>query len=298
VKCPLLLKPGRGDRTLSHVFVRGLAETDPELAAAVDVVYWPRGQGGALEDEVLRRAERVVAYGGDDLVVWLRERLPPTTPLVAYRHRISFGAVAREVLDTPKAAQALARDAALAVATFDQRGCVSPQTIWVETGGRTSPREWAEALARELDTLSRTLPAGPPDPATAATIQQERGAVELRAAAGQDDALLAGEGLAWTVLLESDPRGSPVSCGGRTIRIKPLDDLERLPALLEPLSGSLQSLALAAPPARRARLASALARSGLSRITTFRELPWPPAWWRHDGTGPLQALVRWVELDD
>jgi len=45
-------------------------------------------------------------------------------------------------------------------------------------------------------------------------------------------------------------------------------------------------------------LANSLANFGLTRVTTFDRQPWPPAWWRHDGTEPLRALVDWVELEE
>jgi hypothetical protein len=44
-------------------------------------------------------------------------------------------------------------------------------------------------------------------------------------------------------------------------------------------------------------VAEALARVGVTRVTAFSEVPFPPPWWHHDGVGPLGALVRWVDLD-
>jgi hypothetical protein len=58
-----------------------------------------------------------------------------------------------------------------------------------------------------------------------------------------------------------------------------------------------QTIALEGGEPRRTFLALEMARVGVTRITTFRDQPWPPAWWRHDGEGPLRALVHWVTLD-
>ncbi len=296
VKCPVLLKPGRGDVTLPTLLARAIAESDPGLARALAVVYWPGEDGGTLEDLALREASRVVVYGGTETVRALRSRIPATTPLVAYHHRWSMGAVARERLTAAVSARRTATDAAMAVAVFDQRGCVSPQVIWVEEGGEIDPLGWARLLAKELEALEASLPPGPVDAGTAAAVHQLRGTSEIRGIAGSGEEVLAGKGVSWTVLYEPDPKPLP-SCLSRTVRVKPVEALERIPELLVPFAPVLQTLAVEATRTRREALAEGLARSGITRITTFRDQPWPPAWWRHDGTGPLQALVRWISLE-
>jgi hypothetical protein len=295
VKTPVLLKPGRCDRTLPELFLRGLAEEDAELARAAAVVYWAHGEGGALEAAALQRAERVVVYGGFESIDSLKARTPPTTPFVAYGHRISMGAVAREVLDSEDEVRRSAREAARAIALFDRRGCVSPQILWVEEGGKASPPEFAEHLAEELERLDAELPPGPLDPATAAEILHQRSTVEMRSAAGSGERIFMGDRGRWTLFFEPEGVAS-ILCGGRTVKMRPIRALEELAAELVPYRGMLQTMALSATPARWISLAEQLAPEGFTRITTFAEQPFPPAWWRHDGDGPLRALVRWVEL--
>ncbi len=298
VKCPVLLKPGRGDLTLSCLFARGLEEEDVALASAAAVVYWPRGEGGDLESLALEAADRVVAYGGDGLMDDLRRRLPSTTPLVAYHHRLSVGAIAREQLSTPLESTTAARSAARSVATFDQRGCVSPQVIWVEEGARVRPESWAEGLARELREIAPLLPPGTPTPAGALALHQLTGTVELKRAAGGGERVFTDAEGAGTVLFDPEPQGIPTYSGtGRTVVVKPIEDLSQLPDVLRPFAPSLQTLALAAPEQRRLALAESFVTSGVTRVTTFRRQSWPPAWWRHDGMGPLRALVRWAVLE-
>jgi hypothetical protein len=74
LKSPTLLKPGRGDCVLPVLFASALGEEDPELAAALAVVYWPGGSE-VLEGVALQRADTVVAYGGDESVTALRNRV-------------------------------------------------------------------------------------------------------------------------------------------------------------------------------------------------------------------------------
>ncbi len=298
VKCPVLLKPGRSDLTLPCLFARALAESDPGLAEAVAVVYWPRGDGGELEDQAICEADRVVAYGGGELVDALRQRLPPTTPLVAYHHRLSVGAVAREHLQETASAEAVARNAAFSVSAFDQRGCVSPQVIWVEEGAPITPVAWAQLLACQLDELAPRLPAGPRDMVSSAALQQQKGASDLKRAAGTEDRVFTGPSGSATVIFDPEPHSVPLlSDVGRVALIRPVDDLTRLPELLGPTRRVLQTLAIAVSEPRRSELASLLVDSGISRICSFEDQPWPPAWWRHDGTEPLRALVHWMVVD-
>lgn len=296
VKTPVLLKPGLGDVVLSCLLARAVAEADETLAAAVAVVYWPGGVGSALEEAALRAAEQVVAYGGPDALVRLRERVPAATPFLVYPHRMSMGAVGREALSTEAGALLVAEEAARAVAMFDQRGCVSPQVVWVEDGGSVTPRAWARVLAKALAELERTLPQGPPDPAIASRIHQLRGTAELRRASGTEDELITEDGARWTVLFDTDP-GPFSPCLGRTVRVRPLSSLERLEDILPAFQPLLQTFAVAGGARTVDRIAEGLVASGVTRITTFVDQPWPPPWWRHDGTGPLLSLVRWTGIE-
>jgi hypothetical protein len=95
------------------------------------------------------------------------------------------------------------------------------------------------------------------------------------------------------ILEEPDPTLIP-SCLGRTLRVHPIRDLGEIPEIFAPFRHHLQSCALEAHGERQLTLAAALAEVGVTRITTLTQQPWPRAWWRHDGQGPLAALVRWV----
>jgi len=298
VKCPVLLKPGREDIALSCLFARALAEAYPDLGRAVAVVYWPRGRGGELETLALERAERVVVYGGNALVRDIRGRTRVGAAFVAYPHRLSVGLVGRELLEEETRARKVASDAAEAASAYDGRGCVSPKVIWVETGGRVEPREWASLLAAEMDRIESEAPAAPLDVASAATLQQLRGSSELAAAAGGENAVFSGSSSRWAVLFEPSPdRAIELTCPGRTVVVRPIDRLERVPDVIARVAEAIQSVALAAGEGRRAELASRLVDVGATRVTSFPRLAWPPAWWRHDGTAPLQALVRWTTLE-
>lgn len=179
VKAPTLLKPGRGDEVLSVLFAEGLREEDPQLADALAVVYW---EGGAVEVEsaALARAEVVVAYGSDETVAALRSLTPATARFIGYHHRVGVGIVGREAL-TAEHAPAVARDVATSVALFEQRGCVCPQLVLVESGGAVGPDRFAEQVAGALSELERALPGPELSVDEASRLQQMRATAEMKA---------------------------------------------------------------------------------------------------------------------
>ncbi|MCY4646828.1 MAG: hypothetical protein OXE73_08145 [Gammaproteobacteria bacterium] len=293
-RSPVLLKPGLHDAVLPVLYARALADCDPELSAAVAVLYWPGG-AAAVEAEVLARAGLVVVYGGGDTVEAVRANLPATTPLVAYAHRVGVALVGREALAGGRA-ERTALDAARAAATFDQRGCVSPHLFWVEEGGEITPAGWAARLAAAMAEVERDLPAGPSPPEVASQLQQLRGTWELKQAAGDGASVFRPPGLEWTVVYDRDPAFSP-SCLGRFVWVKPVPDLEQVAGLLAGLRPFLQTAALCGAGGRAPSLVEQLGGVGVSRVTSLRRMPWPPAWWHHDGDDPLRGLVRWVDWE-
>ncbi len=293
VKSAVLLKPGRGDVVLPVAFARTLAEVDPILARSVAVLYWPRDAGEEAE-VALHAADLVVAYGGDSTVTWARSRLSAATPLIAFRHRIGIGVVGRAALGAN--ARKTAGEAAGAVALFDQKGCVSPQVLFVERGGEIDPRGWARLLASALQEMEGTLPSGRLSPESAVALQQTRGRAEAEEGSGRGAVYHGGRMATWTVLYEEEGTVEP-TCLARTVRVVPVDDAGAVPGRLEPWRRYLQTLAVAGLGERRDPFAEEVARIGVSRVTSFKEAPWPPAWWHHDGLGPLRAMARWTDLE-
>lgn len=293
-KGPTLVKPGRGDVVLPVLLAEALREEDPVLGNAAAVVYWPGGSTG-VEDAALTEADVVTAYGDDQAVGELRSRTPVTTRFVAYHHRVSFGVVGRDGLDAAHRHR-IASEVAGSVAFFDQRGCVSPQVVYVEEGGEVAPADFAREVAGALEALERLLPGGELDPMEASSLQQLRGTAELVAASGSGVEVHHGGTRSWTVIYDPAPAFAP-TCAGRVVRVKPVADVGRVPALVAPFRSHLQTAAVDGCGGRLGGLAEALARVGVSRITRFDAVPFPPAWWHHDGEGGMRPLVRWVDLE-
>jgi len=240
-------------------------------------------------------ADVVTAYGTDEAVGALRSRAPVTTRVVGYPDRLSVGVVGREALEEAHRHRVVSEIAG-AVGFFDQRGCVSPQIVYVEEGGEASPADVARELAAAMDARERHLPGGTLDPLEASRLHQVRGAAEMLAAAGSGVEVRHGGSAAWTVIYDPLPAFT-ASCAGRVVRVKPVRDVLDVGRLVAPFARHVQSAAVAGIGTRLERLSGELAQVGVSRIAGFDAAPFPPPWWHHDGQGPLGVLLRWVDLD-
>ena len=189
-----------------------------------------------------------------------------------------------------------ASEVAGSVAFFDQRGCVSPQVVYVLEGGEIDARGFASLLAEGLRTLEDHLPGGALDGLESSMVHQVRGTAELLAASGSGVEVHQGGDASWTVVFDPGEARLPY-CVGRVVRVKPVPTWKRIVALLAPMAAHLQTVGVAGLGDQTEAVAEALARAGATRVTGFAEVPFPPPWWHHDGQGPLAALVRWVDLE-
>ncbi len=284
VKTPVLLKPGAGDVALAVLFARALAEADPALADCCAVIYWPGG-ASPVESVVIPRADRIVVYGDDQTVSDVRRRAKPGVPVVDYHHRISFSVVGPGSFD----GHALAA----AVGTFDQRGCVTTHQVYA-LGNQSRALEVARSLADGLADMERDLPQGSPTGAERSAIRQRVGATELKAAIDDRVELFGNGDSGWAVLVEPNPGLEP-SPLGRVARVTPVSDVERIAMEVSEFRFNLQTAGHGGFADQGRSLAEALGRVGVTRVVPFASVAFPPAWWLHDGSGPLQVLVCRVE---
>lgn len=284
---PALLKCPRAEPIFTPAFVRALVGRLPALGDALAVATWAGGDE-AREAPLLERAGVVLAYGDEQTVASL-ERRAPAGRVVPYGPRTSLAVVGEES-HPAEVAPGLARDVAL----FDQRGCLSVAAVYVE-GGSERARAVAEALAAALRDLAERWPPGTGRDgasATSAAVRQLRALAEMRGlplwaiGEGRPAGMAAG-----TVLLDPDPTFQPTP-GLRTVRLHPLADVARLPAILAPWRDRLQGAALAGLDAEKAgTLVPALQALGISRITPPGHLQHPDTGWHNGGIDPLEVLI-------
>ncbi len=294
VKSPTLLRPGRGDEVLAELFLRGLSEEAGWLVEAATAMRW-RSEATGCTEAALRHARAITVYGSDATVSEIRSAAPVVARLIEYHHRISLVVIGREALES-EVVRGVADEVARSVSLFEQRGCVCPHLVLVESGGAIDPEGFGAELASASARCAETWPALPSATSDVGALQQLRGVTEMQAAASGGRVWHGGASASWTVVYESEPREGPPTTA-RGVRVRPWSGLDALVRSIGPLGPHLQTVGLTGMGDRRAETALELARLGATRIVEPRDMGFPPPWWLHDGRRPLDELVRWAELE-
>ena len=252
------------------------------LLDAVAVVYADRNDRAAARELSLSADVRVVWGGHEALEAIVNQPRRVDAEDVVFGPRISLAAVGAERLGDIETARRVAAAIGADASAFDQQGCNSPHTVFVERGGTTGPAEFARLLADAMESEARRAPLGQVDPVDAMNVLGVRTQYDMTG-----DAYY-GRGMGWTVVYSDDDAGLAEPCFLRTLFVRPVDDLFSI----VPLCGrGVQTVGLAVD-ARRLPLAEALTAAGVDRCPNvgamrLYDTPW-------DGLFPMERLVRWV----
>jgi len=287
VRSGVLSRAPAAEPGLLACFARALAAEEPLLGRCLATTWWPAEASEDVWRSWVKRSGKVVVYGGDEAVAGVRARVPGHTGLLAYGPRLGVAVVLPDAA-AAAAAAALARD----VCAYEQQGCVSPRLVYtVGRDARAFGRELAGALRAEVGRVERPEP----DAATAVAVRGARDEAEFAGLAGRDVQVLAGEGLAWTVMVGGEDRlltrGLP-----RFVRVHGAASVAEVARILGPLEGRIQSVGYAGE-AGLPELADTAAGLGACRLAPLGSLAWPPADWLHDGRPQLLPLLRWTEWE-
>ena len=280
------------------LYAKSIEEVDPLLAHSIAVLPFS-SQDTFVQEYLFSQSDLVRATGGEQArrnLTALAEK--HHVPLAGHWHKFSFMVIARELLDTQAAE--IAQLASLDVCAWDQQGCFSPQEIYVESGGRVSPKEFAGLLAKEMETTTRALPKG----TNSGKIQVLDGYYQYftKETMGEPVKIFPSKENQWLVVYdESNPNSEP-STLFRVIRIKPVADIKVIPQMVRPLSSFLQTVGVAIPQNRLLAFADAMGQAGATNIRTVSGMTLQKAWEPWDGRFPLQELfehdgIHWVSID-
>lgn len=276
-------------------FAQVLAEVAPEIADCFAVVWW-KGGDTAREDALLRESDVVLAYGGNDSLAAIRDRVPVTTRYLAYGHKVSFGVIARAALDTRKGSTT-AHNAAYDVVRYDQQGCYSPHVFFVERGGRVSPPDFAQYLAHELEAFEKKYPRRALSIGEARDIGAWRHGEEIKSFAGKGRSLIGNADSAWSVAFVDDDEDLSPSGLNRTVKVVAVDSLADVVPRIARYKPMLQTVGIAAQPGELYELSTALGIAGVTRISALGHMTAPEAGWHHDGRFNLLDLVTITEIE-
>ena len=292
VKAPAIGKLASAEPLFAGWFARLLAEVHPPLADCLAVV-WLRGAGGEEADALYAQADTVLAYGGNQTLDALRRRLPVTTRFLPHGHKLGFGLIGAQALDTLKA-PAMARQAAWDVMRYDQQGCYSPHVFYVQRGAPVSPRAFADYLAAELANLQRRFARRELDLEEGAALARWQQNMEW---GGEAHQLLGPVDAPWSVAYSESLQPLAPTALYRTIAVVAVDRLDAVLPVVATQRDYLQTAGIAAGPEELYRLAGLLGAAGVTRISAIGSMSMPEAGWHHDGRFNLLDLVRMTEIE-
>ena len=211
-------------------------------------------------------ADALVVFGSDHTLRHFQQLCPLETPFVGHGHRVGIAIIEDP---GPEAARLAARDIGL----FNQQGCLSLQSIFLE-----NPRAFGPILAEAMADFEKEHPRGPLSLSEAGAITNLREETRYLIAQNSDShALWESPGsTAWTIVCENSPTLT-FSPGNRTVFLRPL------PANFQTMK-HLSGIGLH-PYQKGKDLPS-------PRIFPLGQAQNPPALWAHDGILPLASLVR------
>jgi hypothetical protein len=195
----------------------------------MNLVVFPGGDA-EREAALIELAESVAVYGSDPTIAAVAARLRDTA-LLAHGHGVSVAYCGSEALSDAQIERTIG-ELSVDICAYDQRGCLSPQVVFVEEGPDCSAHVFAERLAAEgLEPLSRTLPRGPLPVSVGAAQAQWRGIAEI------EGTLIRGNTHAVAVRPAPPLRWSP---GYRNVTISPVRGIDEAMQALWPLGQSLK----------------------------------------------------------
>jgi len=256
---------------LASVVVRQFDRLGPPLAGTVDARYWEGGDE-AIERVVFESVRRIVAFGSDQTIDRIIERAS-AEKVTGYGDSFSVGFVA-DGADFAAWAPGAARDVCL----FDQRGCLSPQTIYVE-GDEGRALLFARALAQALGDVGRELPRARTEAGERAAAATWLRHLAVTAVAGRPhglDTLIRGPSVdaCPEFVVAVEPCGAPTRAGfGRIVSVKPCTFP---PPILD--CGRLDTVGVAGDCARL--VATAEKERATWRVCALGEMQRPPFGYR------------------
>ena len=226
-----------------------------------------------------------VAWGGKEAVETVMS-LPRKygTDDVIFGPKYSFAVIGRNSFDKDQL-EDITYKLAMDTSVFEQQGCNSPHTVFVENGGEVNPLNFAETLAISMDEILKRIPKNPVSADEAYAIVNTRSEYSF---SGQ---VFSSKGTEWTVIY-SEEKGLAKACYQRTIFVRPVNNLSEILNYIE--GKAHQTIGLCINEGEKKEFAKGATERGIERITELGKMSYFDYPW--DGMFPINRFVRWVSL--
>jgi hypothetical protein len=228
---PALIKNASSEPLLLPAILETLARHDPEVATRIAAFTWPR-ENPDLTRTVLQRNPALIAFGDDNTIEKFAQQK---------KYFADFGDRFSLTVANPASAKTEMRHIAYDLCMFEQMGCLSPQAVILLTDDWKKVDRFCAQLAEAMAKMNVTLPIGRRSAAQHASIQQWRGALAARGAAGEKIILLTSAGTDWTVAAAKNfDLNERVAC--RFARVWPVASIKELAAIVHQYKNKVQTL--------------------------------------------------------
>jgi len=289
-----IIKIPSNDPLLASAVARTMIDMAPDhpLTRHVSVAYW-KGGDASVEKPLYQasKLEKIIAWGGFASMGSIREYLSPGLDLVALDPKLSASIIGQEAFQSEAGLQDAVNSAAADVGYFNQGGCVSARTLYVETGTDAAGLERANRFGKMLFDAIQALPSNLSshhpafDPVLRAEINGLRFSDAFRVFGGR-----ASEG---AVIVSQDDEGvdfaDRLNC--RVANVVPVDSIA---AALRHLTIHTQTIGVY-PDSLKARIRDECALRGGQRITRLGYATAGNFTGPHDAIEPLRRMVRWIK---
>jgi len=272
----LMLKSSSRELQLADILAAQFEQLGPPVAGTLRPMRWSGGDED-FEAKVFPLAQRIVVFGDDATIEDVKRRAPEGS-VKGYGSAFSIGFVPSGS-DIGAATQAAAFDVAL----FDQRGCLSPQTIYVE-GSDAQAILFGHGLSISLCKLSPSLPRAHAGEAEIAAVAEFIRRLHVRALPPATHALgtiFVGpdkDGVAEFVV-GAEPFSRPACPAfGRLVIVKPCRDATQAADAAKTLGPKLDSVGVAGPVTPS--LQRIFMKAGALRVCSLGEMQRPPFGYR------------------
>jgi len=291
------VKPPSEEPVFTALYAKSIAEIDPHLAYTIAVLPY-ESKNTELNQFLFSQSDLIRATGSELArrnLMSLSEKY--NTPVAGHWHKLSFITIAREYLN--KKAREIAELVSLDVSAWDQQGCFSPHEIFVEKGGKVSPKEFAKLLAEEMAVTAKILPKG----IKSGKMQVLNGYHQYfkKQQMGEPVEIFQSPSKDWLVIFDGKSKDFEPSPLFRVIRVRPVADILDVVIIIQPLGKFLQTTGVAIPDNRLIPFANAIGEAGVTNIRAISSMTLQKAWEPWDGRFPLRELleldnIRWVSI--
>lgn len=222
--------------------VETLGEMDARLKPYVSLLCWKGGEA-SLDAALISGVDRLIVYGAKDTIEQVKMTASQRADIDEFGPGFSVGVIDKDSAKK-KDLTALAWKAALDTSIYDQRGCLSLQTVFVERGGDFSPEEFAYAFAKALSELESQYPLGELTVREAGVIRARRNKWLIRELMDEEVFQISDRYGRYTVLFEP-VLSMDQAVSGRMVTVRPFLNTTELSEFFSGHKPGFQGFALA-----------------------------------------------------